>query len=164
MEVSDSHSLWLARSLIHSYTHSLTYTHSYTHSYSLTHPRPHTQSPSAHSIITISFPSSAVCLNGGTCTNINGGFMCTCPAEYTGQFCEFSDCGCPSGSQCIAVGGERRCSTVSGDSSVVITTTNVAVINNHANTITENADEQNVSNWSYSCAHNYCRYIALKQH
>ena len=37
------------------------------------------------------------------------------------------------------------CSAISRDGSVTITTSNVAVINNHANTITENADDQNVS-------------------
>ena len=71
--------------------------------------------------------------------------MCTCPPDYTGQLCEFSDCNCPAGSQCVVVEGERECSAISRDGSVTITTSNVAVINNHANTITENADDQNVS-------------------
>ena len=78
--------------------------------------------------------------------------MCTCPPDYTGQLCEFSDCNCPAGSQCVVVEGEKMCSAISRDGSVTITTSNVAVINNHANTITENADDQNVSNSSFlSC-------------
>ena len=47
---------------------------------------------------------------------------------------------------------KEMCSAISRDGSVTITTSNVAVINNHANTITENADDQNVSNSSFlSC-------------
>lgn len=31
---------------------------------------------------------SGPCMNGGTCTNLVGGFNCTCPNAYTGKFCE----------------------------------------------------------------------------
>ena len=31
---------------------------------------------------------SVYCLNGATCSDLETGFFCICPAEYTGLFCE----------------------------------------------------------------------------
>ena len=81
---------------------------------------------------------SVTCLNGGTCTNTNGSFVCTCPPEYTGQLCEFSDCGCGPGFECETLEGMITCFEITSSSTVTINTDNLPVINNHANTLTEN--------------------------
>ena len=39
-------------------------------------------------IETIDACAAVPCLNGGTCMDILGIAMCTCPSEYTGTTCE----------------------------------------------------------------------------
>ncbi|XP_052226130.1 low-density lipoprotein receptor-related protein 2-like isoform X2 [Dreissena polymorpha] len=47
-----------------------------------------------------------ICKNGGTCINTQGSFLCNCPPEWTGKFCEIdiNECSlnpCLNGATCI---------------------------------------------------------------
>lgn len=56
--------------------------------------------------VTIVYPTDP-CLFGGTCTNTNGSFVCTCQPEYTGHRCQYStvcetQTPCSEGLSCVA--------------------------------------------------------------
>lgn len=82
------------------------------------------------------------CLNGGTCENIAGGFICHCPPGYYGDLCDYNNdkCLCPHGTECLDVEGVRQCVSVVNNSSLVIEeplVKNVIMLDNTVNTLVE---------------------------
>ena len=90
-----------------------------------------------------------VCLNGGTCENMHGGFVCHCPNGYYGDLCE-DNCLCPAGtkcsnnSQCVAIANENNLHI---KKSVV---NNITLLDNIVNTLLENPSV------SFTIFQNYC--------
>ncbi|XP_052226129.1 hyaluronan-binding protein 2-like isoform X1 [Dreissena polymorpha] len=57
-----------------------------------------------------------ICKNGGTCINTQGSFLCNCPPEWTGKFCEIdvNECltglsRCENGGTCVNEIGGYKC-------------------------------------------------------
>lgn len=82
------------------------------------------------------------CLNGGTCENIAGGFICHCPSGYYGDLCDYNNdkCLCPPGTECLEFEGVTQCVSVANSSLLVIEETlvkNVIMLDNIVNTLVE---------------------------
>jgi len=61
-----------------------------------------------------------VCVHGSTCTNTNGGFICTCSVGYTGNTCgsDINECldlnVCENSGTCINLNGTFTCQCSTG--------------------------------------------------